>query len=68
MTHESSGLGKSSLRYDILNFTKEYQKDADLAWSAVLIQISQQRFIQSILFQGRFVSSFRWLHLIYEVK
>ena len=49
---------RSPLSYGILNFAKRCQKDADSAMSSVLTyfpgQISQPRFIQSILFQGRF--------------
>ena len=75
MTHETGRSGRSPLSYGILNFAKRCQKDADLALSAVLAyfpgQISQPRFIQSILFQGRFwtsfVCSFQWLHLIRDV-
>ena len=58
MTDETSRSGRSPLIYGILNFAKRCQKDADSALSAVLAyfpgQISQPRFIQSILFQGRF--------------
>ena len=58
MTHETSRLGRSLLSYGILNFAERCQKDADSALSAVLayfhVKYLRPRFIQSILFQGRF--------------